>query len=149
LLYLGEIYRTLSDVTLKKNVECGSEVKCNTDSAVCNLYITGSRLTRNKMLHSSHISVVSPLNIGHFLHITECRTLRHQNLETKFSYIFQFTIYYQVQASFHTTQSTAIRFNGFFLIRISTVQHSDIMKVFIHQRMHKRLSLKQYYKNLM
>ena len=72
--------------------ECGAW-KCNTVSAVCNLYTTWSHLTLNETLHSSQIPVAFPPHTGHFLHITERRQMRHENLATKSSDIFQFTIY--------------------------------------------------------
>jgi hypothetical protein len=53
LLYLGEIYRNLSEVTLKK--EC-RVCKWNTVSAVCNLCTIWSHLTRNETLHSGQNS---------------------------------------------------------------------------------------------
>jgi hypothetical protein len=79
LLYLGEIYRTLTEVTLKKNVKCGSAVQSVQT-------VTSTQLTRTEMLYSSHISVAFTPHIGHFLHITECR---HNSSRESSNKIFQ------------------------------------------------------------
>jgi hypothetical protein len=93
LLYLGEIYRNLSEVTLKKG--CGV-CKWNTVSAVCNLYTIWSHLTRNETLHSSQNFCGLPHRISdtfpRLLNVARCVTrIWRQNFETFFSSPFIMT----------------------------------------------------------
>jgi hypothetical protein len=93
LLYLGEIYRTLSEVTLKKNVECGSAIQ-----SVRSVTSTQLGLIRHEMkcyitvkyLWSSHRisdTFSTLLNVAHCV----TRTWR-QNLQTFFRSPFIITL---------------------------------------------------------
>jgi hypothetical protein len=135
LLYLGEIYRNLSEVTLKKNVECASEIQSVRSVTSIQFGLIWHEMIRYTAVR---ISVAVPPHIGHFLHITECRTLRHENLVTEFSYIFQFTFiitYKPLSMPQKLLQHDTMFFSPTFVPCILIKS-----KLFIHQRMHKWLS---------
>jgi hypothetical protein len=125
LLYLGEIYRTLSEVTLKKNVERGNaiqSVRCVTSTQLGLIRHEMKCYTAVKFLWPSHRTSDT---FSTLLSVAHCvtRTWR-QNFQTFLSSPFIITF------KPHPTPHKLLQYDTMFFSHIRTVQlHLDIINV--------------------